>query len=109
MKVGNVKVFFKYEKQEVQDTIKGGTKLVRKEDGVIEAIAVNTENRQELARRRVLPRHGDIPNKELGRKYAFKKLMDHAMSNNILPKPTVGELWKQFGSQCKQPNVKLAY
>ena len=100
MNAGNVKVFFKYEKNEE------GQRIV---DGKIEAIAVNAETKEEIARRKVKPRHGDLPNKELGRKYAFKKLMDHAMNNNILPKQLVGELWKQFGNQCKQPNIKLAY
>lgn len=31
------------------------------------------------------------------------------MEQNLLPKPEVGELWKQFGSQCRQPKQKLAY
>ena len=100
MKAENVKVFFKYEKNEE------GQRVV---DGKIEAIAINVETKEEITKREVKPRHGDLPNKELGRKYAFKKLMDHVMNNNILPKPLVGELWKQFGSQCRQPNVKLAY
>ena len=100
MKTENVKVFFKYEKNDL------GQRVI---NGKIEAVAMNTETKQELARREVRPRHGDVPNKELGRKYAFKKLMTHVMDNNILPKPMVGDLWKQFGSMCRQPNQKLAY
>ena len=92
MKAENVKVFFKYEK-----------------NGTTVAIAKNVETNEELASREVRLRHGDKPEKIVGRKYAFKKLMNHVMNNNIFPKPIVGELWKQFGSQCKQPKVKLAY
>jgi hypothetical protein len=92
MKVDNVKVFFKYE-----------------ENGTTVAIAKNVETNEELASREVRLRHGDKPEKIVGRKYAFKKLMTHVMNNNIFPKPIVGELWKQFGSQCKQPKQKLAY
>ena len=92
MKAENVKVFFKYEV-----------------DGTTVAIAKNVETNEELASREVRLRHGDKPEKIVGRKYAFKKLMNHVMNNNIFPKPIVGELWKQFGSQCKQPNIKLAY
>lgn len=109
MRVNDVKVFFRYEKQEVPNPDGEGVKLVRKEDGEIEAVAMNIETKEEIASRKVIPRHGDLPNKELGRKYAFKKLMNHVMDNNILPKPMVGELWKQFGSMCKQPTQKLAY
>jgi len=92
MNAGNVKVFFKYE-----------------ENGTTVAIAKNVETNEEIASREVRLRHGDKPEKIVGRKYAFKKLMNHVMNNNIFPKPLVGELWKQFGSQCKQPNIKLAY
>lgn len=92
MKVENVKVFFKY-----------------KENGTTVAIAKNVESNKEITTREVILRHGDKPNKIVGRKYAFKKLMTHVLDNNIFPKPLVGELWKQFGSQCKQPNIKLAY
>lgn len=92
MNAGNVKVFFKYE-----------------ENGTTVAIAKNVETNEEIASREVRLRHGDKPEKIVGRKYAFKKLMNHVMDNNIFPKPLVGELWKQFGSQCKQPNIKLAY
>ena len=109
MKVGNVKVFFRYEKTTVQDNTTGRTLEVKLPNGKIEAIAVNTDNGEEIARREVKLRHGDKPSKELGRKYAFKKLMDHAMNNNILPKSQVGELWVQFGANCKQPSNKLAY
>ena len=35
--------------------------------------------------------------------------MDYSLVNNLLPKPEIGELWKLFGSTCKQPNHKLAY
>lgn len=92
MKAENVKVFFKY-----------------KENGTTVAIAKNVELNEEITTREVMLRHGDKPNKIVGRKYAFKKLMTHVLNNNIFPKPVVGELWKQFGSQCKQPNIKLAY
>lgn len=92
MKVKNVKVFFKY-----------------KENGTTVAIAKNVESNEEITTREVILRHDDKPNKIVGRKYAFKKLMTHVLDNNIFPKPLVGELWKQFGSQCKQPNIKLAY
>ena len=100
MKGSTTKVFFKYEKDQNGH---------RKINGQIEAFAINLESKSVLATRRVIPRHGDVPNKLIGRKYAFKKLMTHIMENNLLPKPEVGELWKSFGSMCKQPNVKLAY
>ena len=35
--------------------------------------------------------------------------MNHAMQNNLLPGKEVEALWKEFGSKCKQPNIKLAY
>ena len=35
--------------------------------------------------------------------------MDYSLVNNLLPKPEIGELWKLFGSTCKQPQQKLAY
>ena len=92
MKTENVKVFFKY-----------------KENGTTVAIAKNVESNEEITTREVMLRHGDKPNKIVGRKYAFKKLMTHVLDNNLFPKHLVGELWKQFGSQCKQPNFKLAY
>lgn len=92
MNTGNTKVFFKYE-----------------ENGTIKAIAKNATTNEEIASREVKPRHGDVPNKLIGRKYAFKKLMTHAMQQNLLPGKEVEALWKQFGSTCKQPNVKLAY
>jgi len=100
MKSNNVKVFFKYEKDENKH---------RKVDGVIEAIAVNTETKEEIARRMVTPRHGDKPDKVLGRKYAFKKLMDFSLQNHLIENKTVEGLWKSFGQMCKQPSVKLAY
>lgn len=92
MKTEKTKVFFKYE-----------------ENGAIKAIAKNVQTNEEIASREVKLRHGDSPNKLVGRKYAFKKLMNHAMQNNLLPGKEVEALWKQFGSNCKQPNVKLAY
>lgn len=110
MKTNNTKVFFKYEKQEVKDnSAPEGKRLVRKIDGVIEAIAVDLATKTEIARRKVMLRHGDSPDKLVGRKYAFKKLTTFIMENNLLPKEEVGSLWKEFGSNCKQPNIKLAY
>lgn len=100
MKTENTKVFFRYERDQE------GQKV---QDGKIEVVAVNLENGNEIARREVQLRHGDKPNKELGRKYAFKKLMSHALNNNLLPGKEVENLWKQFGSTCKQPERKLAY
>ena len=73
------------------------------------AIAKNSLTGEEIASREVKLRHGDSPNKLIGRKYAFKKLMNHAMQNNLLPGKEVEALWKEFGSKCKQPNIKLAY
>jgi hypothetical protein len=93
MKVENVKVIFRY--AEDQSSIK--------------ALVVNVNTKETIADREVILRHGDKPQKVLGRKYAFKKLMNHVMYNNILPKPMVGEFWKQFGNQCRQPRQKLAY
>ena len=92
MIVENVKVFFKYN-----------------ENGTTVAIAKNVVSNEEITTREVMLRHGDKANKIVGRKYAFKKLMNHVLDNNIFPKPIVGELWKKFGLQCKQPNIKLAY
>ena len=92
MKVGNVKVFFRYE-----------------ENGTTRAIAKNVETEQEIASREVKLRHGDKPCKIIGRKYVFKKLMTHALDNNLLPGAQVEAFWKQFSSTCKQPTTKLAY
>jgi hypothetical protein len=93
MKGQITKVFFKY----AEDQSK------------IEAIAINLETKEEVARREVIRRHGDRPCKVLGRKYAFKKLMTHVLQNKILPGKEVEALWKSFGSMCKQPAEKLAY
>ncbi len=93
MKTETTKVFFRYPE--------GEAKII--------AVAKNVATDQEIATREVVLRHGDKPDKRIGRKYAFKKLMNHVMNEQLLPKPEVGELWKQFGSQCKQPKVKLAY
>ena len=92
MKKNQTKVFFKYD-----------------ENGTITAVAKNVQTNEEVATREVKLRHGDSPNKIVGRKYAFKKLMDHSLSNNLLPGKEVENLWKLFGSTCKQPNQKLAY
>ena len=92
MKTDQTKVFFRYD-----------------ENGTITAIAKNVQTNEEVATREVKLRHGDTPNKVVGRKYAFKKLMDYSLVNNLLPKPEIGELWKLFGSTCKQPSQKLAY
>ena len=100
MKTDQTKVFFKYEQNE------NGT---RKVDGKIEAIAIDLSTKQEIVRREVKPRHGDTPDKLVGRKYAFKKLMTHSLENNLIPKSEIGLLWKSFGSMCKQPIQKLAY
>ena len=92
MKTDLTKVFFRYE-----------------ENGTITAVAKNIQTNEEVATREVKLRHGDTPINVIGRKYAFKKLMDHSLVNNLLPKPEIGELWKLFGSTCKQPQQKLAY
>jgi hypothetical protein len=92
MKTDQTKVFFRYD-----------------EKRTITAVAKNVQTNEEIATRKVKLRHGDTPNKVVGRKYAFKKLMDYILSNNLLPKPEIGQLWKLFGSTCKQPNHKLAY
>lgn len=92
MKTENTKVFFKYER-----------------NGTIVAVAKNIQTNEEIATREVKLRHGDSPNKIIGRKYAFKKLMDYGMSMNVIPKKEVENLWKLFGSTCKQPQQKLVY
>lgn len=92
MKTNSTKVFFNYQ-----------------EPNVIKAIAKDVTTNVEIASREVKLRHGDKPDKRVGRTYAFKKLMNYVMENNILPKPEVGELWKKFGTTCKQPSVKLSY
>lgn len=92
MKTDQTKVFFRYD-----------------ENGTIIAVAKNVQTNEEIVTREVKLRHGDVRNKVIGRKYAFKKLMDYSLANNLLPKPEIGALWKLFGSTCKQPNQKLAY
>jgi hypothetical protein len=92
MKTDQTKVFFRYD-----------------ENGTITAFARSLATNENIVSREVKLRHGDIPNKIIGRKYAFKKLMDHSLSNNLLPGKEVENLWKLFGSTCKQPNQKLAY
>ncbi len=128
MKSQNTKVFFRYETEEVDEQVPvmegnkvkrekgkkvfiltGNKKSITKLDGKIEAIMINSNSGEEIARREVLPRHGDLPNKILGRKYVFKKLMTKALDENLIPRQEVGELWKSFGTICKQPSQKLAY
>ena len=92
MKTDQTKVFFRYS-----------------ENGTITAVAKNVQTNEEIATRKVKLRHGDTPNKVVGRKYAFKKLMIHSLENELLPKTEIGLLWKLFGSTCKQPQQKLAY
>lgn len=92
MKVNDVKVFFRYE-----------------ENGTIKAIAKNVQTDEEVASREVKLRHDDRPDKKIGRAYAFKKLIIFMRSNNFITSKERKEFWKQFGSQCKQPKVKLAY
>lgn len=58
MKTDQTKVFFRYE------------------EGTITAVAKNVQTNEEVATREVKLRHGDVPNKVVGRKYAFKKLME---------------------------------
>lgn len=79
------------------------------ENGEIKAIMKNVQNDKVIATREVKLRHGDKPNKIIGRKYAFKKLMTHSLENELIPRTEIGLLWKLFGSSCKQPNQKLAY
>ena len=92
MKTDQTKVFFRYD-----------------ENGTITAVAKSLATNENIVTREVKLRHGDTPNKVVGRKYAFKKLMNYSLNNNLLPKPEIGELWKLFGSTCKQPSQKLAY
>ena len=107
MQVENLKVYFQYGKKEVNTP--EGTKLITDPQAPIEAVIKNTESKEIVLSRRVELRHGDQPNKQLGRKYAFAKLMNHARTNQILPGKVVENFWKQFGRECKQPNTKLAY
>lgn len=92
MKTDQTKVFFKYD-----------------ENGTITAVAKNVQTNEEVVTREVKLRHGDVPNKLVSRKYAFKKLMDYSLENHYLPGKEVENLWKLFGSTCKQPNQKLTY
>jgi hypothetical protein len=92
MKTDLTKVFFRYE-----------------ENGTITAVAKNVQTNEEVATREVKLRHGDVPNKVVGRKYAFKKLMDYSLEKQFLPGKEVENLWKLFGCTCKQPQQKLAY
>lgn len=93
MKAGNVKVFFRYENDQTK----------------IKAVLINDETKENIADREVILRHGDKPNKILGRKYAFKKLMTFAYENGLLLGNQVEALWREFSSTHKQPNTKLAY
>lgn len=92
MKTDQTKVFFKYE-----------------ENGIIVAVAKDLTTNEEIATREVKLRHGDNNNKIVGRKYAFKKLMDYVHNLKLIADSEVEALWKQFGSNCKQPNQKLVY
>jgi hypothetical protein len=101
MKTESTKVFFHYEKINVKT--EDGTHT---EIGDIEAIAKNIENGEIIASRVVKLRHGDKPNKLVGRRYAFKKLMDYIRTNHMLENTEVGVLWEQFSSECKQPKIQ---
>ena len=93
MNTQNTKVFFRYGEN----------------NSSIEAVASNLETGEEIARKRVLLRHGDNPNKLIGRKYAFKKLTTHILENSLLAGQEVGDMWRVFSTSCKQPKEKLAY
>lgn len=93
MNTENTKVFFRY----------------GEDNSTIEAVATNLESGQEIARRQVQLRHGDRPNKVLGRKYAFKKLMTHVLENSLISSQEVGNIWRVFSTTCRQPKEKLAY
>ena len=107
MKTDKTKVFFRYEKEEIE--VNGEKKLVTKLGGKIEAVAISLEDKTEIARREVKLRHGDQPDKILGRKYAFKKLMDFTLDAKLLPGKEVENLWKGFSTMCTQPYERLAY
>ena len=92
MKTNQTKVFFRYD-----------------ENGTITAVAKDLTTNEEIATREVKLRHGDLPNKIVGRKYAFKKLMNYVHNLKLIADSEVENLWKQFGSTCKQPNQKLVY
>lgn len=100
MKTENTKVFFRYEKDEQGNKVPNGK---------IEAVMINNTTGEEIARREVILRHGDKPNKLIGRKYAFKKLITHTMNNKLIPNTEVENLWREFGRTCKSPKLKLAY
>lgn len=107
MKTDQTRVFFKYEKEEIQT--ENGAKMVKKPGGTITAVMKKVDSDEEIATREVKLRHGDKSDILTGRKYAFKKLMTHSLENELIPKTEVGILWKLFGSTCKQPEKKLAY
>lgn len=91
MKTNLTKTYFKYN-----------------EDGSIQAVIVNTETKEEIANRTVKVRHGDTPDKVVGRTYAFKKLMNYIRENHLLPNEEFQNIWKEFG-KIKQPSQKLDY
>ena len=92
MKTNQTKVFFRYS-----------------ENGTITAVARNVQTNEDIVAREVKLRHGDTPDKIVGRRYAFKKLMDYSLEKQFLPGKEIENLWKLFSSTCKQPNHKLAY
>lgn len=93
MKTDSTKVYFHYSEN----------------NSKIEAVVKVLTTNEEIARREVRLRHGDKPDKILGRTYAFKKVMNYVREKKLLPGKEVENLWRSFGSTCKQPNVKLAY
>jgi len=108
MKTADTKVFFRYEKEQVQGE-DGKVRQITKPDGAITAVAISVQTGEEIANRVVTLKHGDKPNKELGRKYAFKKLTTFLLDNKLVPGKEVEGLWREFGATCKQPSVKLAF
>jgi hypothetical protein len=115
MKTSNTKVFFRYEKEEAKDEngqqiMKNGKPIMKnKVNGKIEVVAINVEDSKEIARREVKLRHGDNPDKVVGRTYAFRKLAKYILENKLLPGKEVEILYREFGKTCRQPEIKLAY
>jgi len=76
--------------------------FIYNEDGSTTAVVRNRKTNENIFDRTVRLRDGDKPEKIVGRKWAFKKAMNHALATGLLATAEVGALWADFSANVKQ-------